>query len=126
MLDYHFATDKVEARIDTMTAHLKEFGAVDMPNELTAWQTEDMHRTYPETKVEHQGSAEEISAITEIYPRSRTYAGLHPHRKKRPALASMPRLLRASVMRHPILRPRLFDKLFSRMTVLLKDKLTWR
>lgn len=132
MIDFHVVADKVEARIDAMTAHLKEFGTVDMPQELTAWQTEDMHRKYPETKVEQLRTLDEISATTTIYPRSRTYADTHPNRiyhpagARKPFLSSMPRLLRSSMMRHPILRPLLFDKLFTRMSELLKGKLTWR
>src|ERR1700749_465256 len=108
MLEYEAKTDKVEARLDAMSERLKEFGAVDMPHELTAWQTDDMHRKYPETHVEQQGP-EETRASTAIYPRSRPYADAHPRRdyraSRQPSLSSMPRLLRASMMRHPILRP---------------------
>ena len=127
MLDYLIDTSKVEARFNAMTKRISDFGAVEMPQELTAWQADDMHRSYPETKVEHQGSADEISATTDIFPRSRTYAAAHPHRvySPRKPLSAMPRLIRASMMRNPILRPELFDKLVSRMSALLQDKLKW-
>jgi hypothetical protein len=89
-----------------------------------------MRRKYPETKVEQLGAAEDISATTMIYPRSRTYEQTHPHRVhaaavRKPALSSMPRL-RHSIMSHPILRPVLFDQLYSRMVALLREKIKWR
>jgi hypothetical protein len=87
-----------------------------------------MHRKYPETDVD-EASAEEISATTMIYPRSRTYVHQAHHGQpvaiRKPVLSSMPQL-KHSIMRHPILRPELFDMLFARMTALLSEKIKWR
>jgi hypothetical protein len=88
-----------------------------------------MHRKYPETQVVEQGS-DQVDAQTTIYPRSRTYEQTHPHRghavaKKKPVLSSMPRL-KTSTLRHPILRSELFDKLLSRMSAMLSEKIKWR
>ena len=129
MLDIEIETEAVTKRLEAMTEHVETFGRVEMPQGLTDWQGLDMHRKYPETAIE-EVSNEEISAYTMIYPRSRTYEKTHPHRlhmvaKRKAALSSMP-VLKKSVLRHPILRPELFDKLFSRMTALLTEKITWR
>ena len=130
MLDIEIETEAVTKRLEAMTERIETFGHGDMPQGLTDWQVADMHRKYPETAIE-QISNEEVSAKTMIYPRSRTYETTHPHRvrsiaiRQKPALSSMP-VLKKSVLRHPILRPELFDKLFSRMTALLTEKITWR
>jgi hypothetical protein len=130
MFDVHVVSDKVQKRLDDMAEKIHAMGWEEMPQELTVWQTEDMHRQYPETKVEQLRTKDEVSAITMIYPRSRTYADTHPHHQHRPGrsrrLSSLPRLVRSSTMRHPILRSVLFDKLFARMSHLLKDKVTWQ
>ena len=129
MLNIEVKTEAIEHRFEAMTERLKTFGQEEMPQGLTDWQTEDMHRKYPETVVE-QGAAGSVAAITMIYPRSRTYEQTHPHRghpvaRRTTALSSMPRL-RQSAMRHSILRPELFDKLYTRMSLLLSDKIKWR
>jgi hypothetical protein len=110
-----------------MADKIKTFGHEDMPQGMTDWQVEDMRRKYPETETT-QAVDEQISACTTIYPRSRTYEQthhLHPAPRRRPALSSMPQLIK-SVMRHPILRPELFDKFVSRMIALLGAKIKWR
>jgi hypothetical protein len=129
MLDIEVETEAVAKLLDSMTDKIKTFGHEEMPQGLTDWQVEDMHRKYPETKAE-QVSEEEYSATTMIYPRSRTYEQTHPHRahavaRRKPVLSAMPRLIK-SVLRHPILRPELFDKLLSRMTAMLSEKIKWR
>jgi hypothetical protein len=128
MLNIEVKTEAVLARIEAMTNHVDTFGKTDLPQGLTDWQTEDMRRKYPETNVDEPAAAGQTSVSTMIYPRSRTYEQTHPHSHpavRKPAMSSMPRL-RKSTLRHPILRPELFDKLYSRMVALLGDKLTWR
>jgi hypothetical protein len=122
MFNIEARTEKIIERFDAMTEKLDTFGATDMPNELTAWQVEDMHRRYPETKVE------EDQASTEIFPRSRTYAQTHPHRvaKPRRQIAAMPVLRRQTKLQHPVLRQALLDMLHTRMATLLNGKITWR
>lgn len=129
MLNYEVESEAVTKLLDSMTDKVKTFGATDMPQGLTDWQTEDMRRHYPETS-STQVSPEEYEAHTFIYPRSRTYEQTHPHRahpvaKRKPVLSSMPRLIK-SAMRHPILRPELFDKLLARMSTMLVEKIKWR
>jgi hypothetical protein len=130
MLNIEVKTEKIMDRFETMTKQIETLGKEEMPQGLTDWQVEDMRRKYPETAVD-ETAAPDVSATTMIYPRSRTYEQTHPHRGHRPvavrkpALSSMPRL-RTSLMRHPILRPELFDKLYSRMVALLSEKLKWR
>jgi hypothetical protein len=130
MLNIEVKVEKVLARVEAMTKHVDAFGKTDMPQGLTDWQTEDMNRKYPETNTDEVSAANQTSVSTPIFPRSRTYEQMHPHRSRpvavrKPALASMPRLLK-STLRHPILRPELFDKLYSRMVALLDDKLKWQ
>jgi hypothetical protein len=129
MLNIEIKTEAVEKLLESMDERVKTFGTTEMPQGLTDWQTEDMKRKYPETEAK-QDSEEEYSAETMVYPRSRTYERTHPHRmhvviKAKPVLSSMPRLIK-STMRHPILRPELFDKLYSRMVAMLSEKIKWR
>lgn len=133
MLNFKLDTSKVDARLDAMTASIETLAKTELQQELMTWETEDMKRHYPESKLESLGGPDEISATTMIYPRSRTYERMHPHRvrseafksraAKRP-LSAMP-VLRQSVMRHPILRPLLFDMLFTRMVSLLRQRIVW-
>jgi hypothetical protein len=130
VLNVEVKTEAVRHRLELMTERIKTFGREEMPQGLTDWQVQDMHRSYPETEVKQEGAADEISAVTVIYPRSRTYEQTHPHRahpvaRRKPVLSSMPRLLK-SAMSHPILRAELFDKLLSRMVALLSEKIKWR
>jgi hypothetical protein len=136
MLNIEVKVETVLKRFETMTDQIETFGKTDMPQGLTDWQAQDMHRKYPETTVE-EVSNEESNASTMIYPRSRTYDQTHPYQHRpphlmhhvvavrKPVLSSMPRL-RHSIMSHPILRPELFDMLFSRMIALLSEKIKWR
>jgi hypothetical protein len=138
MLHVEVHTDKIVERLNAMTASIDVFGKTDMPQGLTDWQVQDMKRKYPETDLE-ENIGDEVSATTTIYPRSRTYDQTHPYQHRpahlmhhvvatavrKPVLSSMPRL-KHSIIRHPILRPELFDMLFSRMTAILSEKIKWR
>jgi len=130
MLNVEIKTEAVAQLLDSMTDRIKTFGKEEMPQGLTDWQIEDMKRKYPETETA-QVSEEEYSATTMIYPRSRTYEQTHPQHAhhfavaRKPVLSSMPRLIQSAI-RHPILRPVLFDKLLSRMTAMLGEKIKWR
>jgi len=129
MLGIEVKTEAIQKRVEAMIEHVKMFGHDDMPQTLTDWQVQDMRRKYPEIETE-QVTPEEYNASTVIYPRSRTYEQTHPHRarpiaRRKTALSSMPRLIK-SVIRHPILRPVLFDLLHSRMVASISEKLKWR
>lgn len=129
MLNVEVDTEAVKKLLDSMKERVETFGKEEMPQGLTDWQVEDMHRKYPETAAE-QPLKDEYVAYTMIYPRSRTYEQTHPHRshpvaKRKPVLSSMPRLVK-SALQHPILRPILFDMLHSRMAAMLSEKMKWR
>jgi len=129
MLNIEVHTEAVQQRVEAMVERVGTFGHEEMPQGLTDWQVQDMHRRYPETEAT-KVTDEEYNASTMVYPRSRTYEQTHPHRahpvaKRKPVLSSMPKLI-TSGLRHPILRPELFDKLHSRMLALLNEKIKWR
>jgi hypothetical protein len=117
---------KVEARLDDMIEKLGHFTS-DMADELTEWQTEDMHRHYPNTK------QDDTSVETEIWPTSRRV-----ETNKTKIRATLARAKRGTVVKkplnpgqkgtstRPILRPELYDKLADRMDALMGEKITWR
>lgn len=119
--------DTIE-RIGDMQSNLRDFGNVDVHDELLAWQVEDMHRQYPNI----DSDQEYVSWFTQIWPRSRTYDQTHrvqgrgmrrASRRRTPTLATTPRLARGAS--RPILRPELFNMLVQRMTDLLGERLSW-
>lgn len=129
MLNIEIKTEAIEEKLKAMAERIKTFGTEELPQGLTDWQVEDMHRKYPETDSAYDTGENEYSAYTMIYPRSRTYEQTHPHRshaapRRKPVLSSMPRLIKSG-LRHPILRPVLFDMLHSRMVAML-EKIKWR
>lgn len=109
--------------LSNMEEQLKHFPQ-DIGAELTDWQTEDMHRHYPNTAVD------ETSASTEIWPTSRL---VERDDKKVKAVLKAQRVaarkptvsLRGTVASRPILRPELYDKLVKRMDELMSEKLAW-
>ena len=88
-----------EVSVEGLEALSKKFDELDeqikalqteVPDELTAWQREDMHRRYPNTEANTTGGL--IEASTEIWPRSRLeVAGgpkrIRPHRLGDDAIA---------------------------------------
>lgn len=124
--------DAVDAmgRLSDMQSNLREFAHTDIHGELVDWQTEDMHRKYPNIDSEQ----EYVSWFTLIWPRSRTYDQTHGkhgrvlrrasrRRSRAPSLATTPRLTRGP--KRPILRDALFNRLVQRMTELLGERLSW-
>lgn len=91
-----------------MSERITQFGNTDMPSGLTQWQTEDMHRKYPNIEI-----VDPKTALTRIWPTSRV--NLYKDRYR-----SVPRITR------PILRRELFEKLCDRMDALMEEKITWR
>jgi hypothetical protein len=123
MLTFALDVSPLIDRLDKMSEKLEEFPK-RMADELTAWQTEDMNRRYPNTTEEGN------SVSTEIWPTSRVVVSdqkkinaIVKARKAagRPALG----VARKGVPR-PILRPELFTKLCERMDALMAKELTWR
>jgi hypothetical protein len=126
MLYVSLDTSGLVARLDAMTEKLKEFPKY-MADELTAWQTEDMRRRYPNTETE------ESAVSTEIWPTSRV---VEKDQKKinkiiraRKNAGGKALAVRSQVKgghHKPILRPELYDKLVVRMDELMAKELTWR
>src|ERR1700746_1073831 len=80
-----------EVSVEGLEALSKKFDELDeqikalqteVPDELTAWQREDMHRRYPNTEANTTGGL--IEASTEIWPRSRLEVGGGPNRHPPP------------------------------------------
>lgn len=119
-------------RVTDMQNNIRDFGHIDVHDELLDWQTEDMHRKFPNVSSEQ----EYVSWFTQIWPRSRTYdqthrthgaakrRGVPRARNRAPTLATTPRLVRGAAKR-PILREGLFNRLVQRMDDLLSERLTW-
>jgi hypothetical protein len=128
-----------EVSVEGLEALSKKFDELDeqikalqteVPDELTAWQREDMHRRYPNTEANTTGGL--IEASTEIWPRSRLeVAGgpkrIRPHRPApkvyRPKGIAGPG--RPPPSTRPILRQPLYDKFHERMVNLVGKAMKW-
>jgi hypothetical protein len=125
---------KVEG-IDELLKNLETFDRQiaqlpkQMPEELVAWQREDMRRKYP--NITTSGDNEETTAETDIWPRSRLeQPGAGFRRPKGPAPASPKQYRLKGAGRPPpstcpVLRTELFTKLVDRMTKLLGEAMKW-
>jgi len=119
-------TANAQATIVRMQIQIRDVGHEIIPEQLTAWQREDMHRQFPNVEEPNY-----VSAETTIWPRSRTYERAHKKRMtrealfKRKSLSAMPRLKGTPGAHRPILRPALFDALVERMSKMLAVNLQW-
>jgi hypothetical protein len=115
--------DNLAKMIDGMIKNIDTLGNEQLGTELTAWQTDDMHRQYPNTQTEPN------AASTEIWPRSRTpkrYVRKTAQRRRRGTVMLKRGKGRGrQVSTRPILRVELFDKLCTRMAALLEKSLSW-
>lgn len=114
--------DKVLARVDAIVDKIEELGKLKLAAEMTTWQTEDMHRKYPNVTQE-----DDKTVTTEIWPRSRL-ALAHTYRNpkaKTQRVYAPPRSGLQFYSTRPILRSELFSKLCDRMTVLLSNTVSW-
>jgi hypothetical protein len=116
-----------------MIGHITYFGSVEMPRELSQWQTEDMHRKRAGTK-RKRWRAHKTSAVTLIRPhsryevqRSRAYqTGLRRRirsKRKRPSEAIVAARLRRST--RPILRESLYQAFTQRLTAAFHETVSW-
>ena len=136
MFTISFDSSTVESRIERLTETINNFGAVEMPHELTEWQTKDMHRKYP-----NQDQPDPKTTQTSIWPRSRL-SNVSMFHRTRPS-TGRPRgrpkgvktgqgrkIIRKKRVKgqapRPILRPELFVKLCDRMAILMQSKIKWR
>ena len=111
-----------EGRIERAIEKMK---VVPVPAELTAWQSEDMRRRYPETD-----TINPTTAMTTIYPRSRRDANWLK-RKRAVIRRGVTPVRRGPATRivapsnRPILRPMLFYRLRERMRLMLVREASW-
>jgi hypothetical protein len=116
--------EELVEKLNAVVEHVETMGRSTMPEELTAWQKEDMRRRYANTT-----TPDDKTAFTEIWPRSRLSGQRQvTHRASsrqlrtavsRPGGAGRPRSDRQ------ILRPELFEKLCARMRALLAKTMEW-
>ena len=103
---------------------------IDMANEMTEWQSADMHRSWPYTKIRRRRRIRTV-----IWPRGIGRSkhsfrlSMKPGRRARVNRG----FLRAQTMARrtkqggrPILRDELFDALRQRMVELMQKSLTWQ
>jgi hypothetical protein len=104
-LSIEIDTLAIEERVAKMADKMY---TVPVPAELTAWQSEDMNRQYPQTQ-----TLNATAAFTMIYPRSRKQAVWLKKKRAAP--------------RKPVLRGRatLFDRLRDRMNAMMARELKW-
>jgi len=126
---------KLLERIDGMIKKIDHFKRVDLGNELSAWQTEDLHRNRPFT----MRSRARGTATTKIRPHS-LYEVEHSARAQMRYAQRMRRRTRRigsiaitpsplPMFRHwstrPILRSEMIQRLIERMNTALAEKLKW-
>jgi hypothetical protein len=115
--------DRVLKKFDTLSEQITGLHQ-GVPDELTAWQRDDMHRKYPNTTVQTQGN--ETAATTEIWPRSRQPSKDQHHQRQQGPKQYRP-AKRGPVVRsnRPILRAELLQQLWDRMVRLASGAIKW-
>ncbi len=124
-------TANAEATVTRMQIQIRDVGHEIIPEQLTAWQVEEMRRKFPNTDTPNY-----VSAETTIWPRSRTYERTHQHRAARVArfkkpISAMPRAVGTlgkkptPGVHRPVLRPSLYKALCERMEQVLSVNLKW-
>ena len=122
--------DALVKQVGTMIGHIGYFAGVEMPREMSRWQTEDMHRKKPATKLSrwrsHQKTVKTLVRPHSRYEteRSKKYQTRVWRRLRRTKRVIYDRIqLRTST--RPILRPALEDRLWERMEAAFKETVTW-
>jgi hypothetical protein len=106
----------VPAKLDLMVQRIVTLGVVQMPGELTEWQTDDMKRSFPNIDLGTGPTQNDVWAATSIWPRSRLSPEIKPGSR------------RGNIMRRshrPILRDALLQSLKQRMQMLLFTAIRW-
>jgi hypothetical protein len=114
--------EAVNKTLDTMAAKIDELGKQDMARELTAWQSEDMKRRFPNTSQD-----DDKTVSTEIFPRSRLSKQRKPTLFTKPVrqVYVKPPGIKQIASTRPILRDELWIKLRERMNALMSETLKW-
>jgi hypothetical protein len=113
MIKIELDTGAMDNTIRDMIERVGHF-VYDMDSELMNWQTQDMHRQNPFTKL-NLGGKSTYTVILSDYKRKMRSSGGRFSRK---------RFMMSTSLR-PILRPELYDILDERMKALLKNCLKW-
>jgi hypothetical protein len=119
-MKFSLDTSKLEKRLTDMQEKLRELGQVQLGQELKDWQSEDMHRKRPRTRIWARGKR----ASTIIRPHS---IAEMKHSRKAAARATRRKSgwgPRQHTSTRPILRPVLYERLETRMRELL-EKIKW-
>ena len=124
MIKVDIDTSGFAASLDDMVQQINAFPE-KMAQEMTDWQTEDMHRKYPNTVLKDK------TVETDIWPRSRTSDTprrlgvrlLRRRNREKRARGTGTKVQQPST--RPILRESLWDQLCTRMTMLL-DTIRWK
>lgn len=118
--------DAIQGRIDGMIEHVAGLRQ-EVPAEFITWQTDDMHRRYP--NLEESGEDWLHAWMTRIWPRARGRAINKKFARRRgtpikrnKSVFSMRPVVTSG---RPILRDELFDMLRARMRKLL-DRISWK
>jgi len=117
----------VDDQINDMANLVAQEDENTIPGEMIKWQTEDMHRKYP-----NLGQQDAETYYTEIWPRSRlSRQGRQPKVKNLVTLMRKPHTkpIKGSAgvtSVRPILRDELFQKFNDRMVALLNRVCAWR
>jgi hypothetical protein len=122
--------DTVATRIGKAIGHITYFAGVEMPREMSQWQTEDMHRKRPATK-KSKWRSHHKSVSTIIRPHSRYETersrkfqqGLRRRLKRRKRPSADQARLRFST--RPILREVLHQRFIERMQQALGETVKW-
>jgi hypothetical protein len=110
MLNIDFDTSRITAKLDKMLEQVESFGHGAMPEELMAWQVEDIHRSFPRVDQPDEATAE-MSIETHVQR-----ANVQSSRTgRRPVFA----------VHRPVLRPMLIARLCERMSQRMRDEMKW-
>lgn len=139
MLKFEFANAaEVAKRIGAMIGHVSYFGNVEMGKELSAWQTEDMHRQRSATRKtkwrRHQKSALTIIRPHSLYEVTRSQQYQKRVKRKLRSRKAAPTRWRAPRTAHvrlktsmrPILRESLYQQFVQRLGAAFSETITWK
>jgi hypothetical protein len=119
-----------EALVNKLDEMIKSIDDLErrLPDEVLAWQSEDMHREFPFVKTRPRTHS--VSVSTKIHPRSvKSMKSRAARRAQRRAILRAAHRRRGGPQRlfrtHPILRPQLLEALRVRIAELVKRVITW-
>jgi hypothetical protein len=124
--------DAIAKTVGKMIGSITYFGGVEMPKEMSDWQTEDVHRKRPGTKRSRwrRGSTQ-VQTLFRPHSRYETMRSQLYQRRllrrlrrtKRRVITDFIQLKRST---RPILRESLIDQLRNRMVTALFETISWK